>query len=71
MLDDDDLARWRGVSERLLAVRGDKHAAVFKSQGSMIRTIVDPEFADLVAHPATLGILATMGWAPPRIPMAI
>lgn len=59
-----DLTRWRAVAERLLAARGDKHASIFKAQGSMIRTIADPEFADLVAHPATLAVLAAMGWAP-------
>jgi len=31
----------------------------------MIRTVTDPEFVDLVTNPATLAVIAAMGWATP------
>ena len=55
----------RDVTSRLIDAQSDEHRERFRSQGSMIRIIEDPLFANLIAWPAALAALHTLGFAHP------
>lgn len=55
----------RDATDRLFDAQTAEHRERFRSQGSMIRIIEDPVFADLIAWPAALAALHTLGFAHP------
>lgn len=62
LLDAAQVQTLRAVTERMLA-RHDNSA--FRSQGSMLKTNEDEAFADLIALPAALAALSSLGFARP------
>ena len=65
VLDADTLARLRDVTDRMLAAQSDAQRERTRSQGSMLTTREDPLFAELIAHPAALAALRSLGFARP------
>ncbi len=65
-LDAEMLARVRAASDGLLDAQSAEHFEEQKSTGSMISVYDDPFFAELVAYPAALAALASLGYPKPR-----
>ena len=64
VLDAEILNRLRQATDLMLDAQDEEHKARFRSQGSMfsLPQTTDPVFAVLVAYPATLAALATLGY---------
>ena len=59
------IARLRAASDRLLDALPPEQAEKLRAQGSLLPTTGDPLFADLIADPAALQALASLGFPDP------
>lgn len=59
------LSGLRELSERLCAAEPAEHRARRRSQGTMLSTMVDPAYADLITWQPALDCLAKLGFAQP------
>lgn len=60
------LSKLRELSERLCAAEPSERRERRRSQGTMLSTMVDPAYADLIAWKPALDCLASMGFDQPR-----
>ncbi len=59
------IAALRAASDRMVDALPRAQAEHLRAQGSLLHTTGDPLFADLIADPAALGALASLGFAGP------
>lgn len=65
ILSPQDVARFSMASDRLLDALPHEQAGKMRAQGSLLPTTGDPLFADLIANPAALQALASLGFSSP------
>ena len=65
VLPSDMLARLRDASDRMLDALPKEQAEKLRAQGSLLPTTGDPIFAELIAWPAALDALASLGFPRP------
>ena len=65
VLSGDMLQRLQTITERVLATQSEEKAKQARSTGSMVSVMSDPGFADLIAYPQALEVLASLGYTQP------